>query len=100
MQKQLITDQLIEEYQKELNAVEIELDATETAWLDEKLVREQSLLIKLIAKLEFKRQDEKQNVIDAHSDGRRDSGTMGFYKHLESNDYFTQTFEQKGGEQK
>ena len=95
MQKQLITDQLIEEYQKELEIVKIHLKGfTENRTLSVK----ESMLQDFIEALQSLRQQEVQNVIDAYLAGVAEAypGTISYED--EANDYFTQTFEQKGGE--
>ena len=97
MQKQLITDQLIKVSQDRIEAKRDYLKFQLSDAQRKTILNDIDNIEIFIKQLQSLRQQEVQNVIDAHSDGRRDSGTMGFYKHLESNDYFTQTFEQKGG---
>ena len=92
MQKQLITDILIEEYQKKIKPLKF-------------LVRTDERHVTIISyenfitRLQSLRQQEQQNVIDAVDEtlisvGYANSQTQ------KGNDYFTQTFEQKGGGQK
>lgn len=90
MQKKLITDQLIEEYQKELDALIPPMYSTMPGsdWATRK-----EMLTKLITRLQSLRQQEVQNVKDAH-----EASDKQYYGN--GNDYFTQTFEQKGGEKK
>jgi len=87
--KQLITDQLIEEHQKELDDIDnlIENDIEERK--EERLYIRQDMLIKILARLEHLRQQEIQNVIDVYKDG-------DVLKHLyqDGQDYFNQTFNQ------
>jgi ribosomal protein S19E (S16A) len=93
MQKQLITDQLIEEYQKELKAKKADFFYARNGTCQRLILAKEILNIEnLITRLQSKRQQEVQNVIDVYKDG-------DVLKHLYSdgNDYFTQTFEQKGG---
>ena len=95
MQKQLITDQLIEEYQKELEIMEANFhhwrfehpNETRKTMFLHRDINSHKLIIKRLQSL---RQQEVQNVKDAH-----EASDKQYYGN--GNDYFTQTFEQKGG---
>ena len=94
MQKQLITDQLIEEYQKELKRVRSDLEIFPESRV---LSRAENIIEGFIERLQSLRQQEVQNVIDAYLAGVAEAypGTISYED--EANDYFTQTFEQKKG---
>ena len=99
MQKQLITDQLIEEYQKELEIMEANFHHWRFEHPDEtrksmRLHGEINSHKLFITRLQSLRQQEVQNVIDAHFAGIR---RLTNDPAKASTDYFTQTFEQKGG---
>ena len=97
MQKQLITDQLIEEYQKELEIVKIYLkELPEGRTLSVK----KSMLQDFIEALQSLRQQEVDNVIEAYGVAKINVLTNNVRALQNGNDYFTQTFEQKGGEKK
>ena len=104
MQKQLITDQLIEEYQKELDSIYELLTLLEMEGKNvddhKRLSIQRNQLRIFITRLQSLRQQEVQNVIDAYLAGVAEAypGTISYED--EANDYFTQTFEQKGGEKK
>jgi len=89
---QLITTQLIEEYQKEMDAVEIEIKAGIFPWVDEKLLIERRLLKKFITSLQSKQSEERQNIVDAFENGAV-SETRGTYNGSE--DYLKKTFNKK-----
>jgi len=99
MQKQLITDQLIEEYQKELDSIYELLTLLEMEGKNvddhKRLSIQRNQLRIFITRLQSLRQQEVQNVIDAHFAGIR---RLTNDPAKASTDYFTQTFEQKGGE--
>ena len=101
MQKQLITDQLIEEYQKELDSTYEKLTLNEKEGKDvdshKALSVKRNELRRFIDRLQSLRQQEVQNVKDAFDDGLWIWNKQGA---TYSDDYFTQTFEQKGGEKK
>jgi len=101
MQKQLITDQLIEECQKELDSTYEKLTLYEKEGKDvdghKALSVKRNELRRFIDRLQSLRQQEVQNVIDAHFAGIR---RLTNDPAKASTDYFTQTFEQKGGGQK
>ena len=98
MQKQLITDQLIEEYQKELDSIYELLTLLEMEGKNvddhKRLSIQRNQLRIFITRLQSLRQQEVQNVIDAHFAGIR---RLTNDPAKASTDYFTQTFEQKGG---
>jgi len=98
MQKQLITDQLIEECQKELDSTYEKLTLYEKEGKDvdghKALSVKRNELRRFIDRLQSLRQQEVQNVIDAHFAGIR---RLTNDPAKASTDYFTQTFEQKGG---
>jgi len=100
MQKQLITDQLIEECQKELDSTYEKLTLYEKEGKDvdghKALSVKRNELRRFIDRLHSLRQQEVQNVIDAHFAGIR---RLTNDPAKASTDYFTQTFEQKGGGQ-
>ena len=101
MQKQLITDQLIEEYQKELDSIYELLTLLEMEGKNvddhKRLSIQRNQLRIFITRLQSLRQQEVQNVVDAHFAGIR---RLTNDPAKASTDYFTQTFEQKGGEKK
>ena len=89
--KQLITDQLIEEYQKRHTLLISEYEKCNASNVD--VLREYrweiKWLLREISRLQSMRQQEVQNIIDAYKDG-------DVLKHLykDNDDYFTQTFKQ------
>ena len=100
MQKQLITDQLIEEYQKELDSIYELLTLLEMEGKNvddhKRLSIQRNQLRIFITRLQSLRQQEVQNVKDSCGDGLNAHRT----NFCNRDDYFTQTFEQKGGEKK
>ena len=88
--KELITTQLIEEYQKVLNRTisAIDILQAEGKEVDEhkKLSTQRNMLIDFIRSLQSKQSEERQNIVDAarHDDLK-----------LNGEDYFNQTFKQK-----
>ena len=100
MQKQLITDQLIEEYQKELDSIYELLTLLEMEGKNvddhKRLSIQRNQLRIFITRLQSLRQQEVQNVKDSYGDGLNAHRT----NFCNRDDYFTQTFEQKGGEKK
>ena len=105
MQKQLITDQLIEEYQKELEIMEANFHHWRFEHPDEtrksmRLHGEINSHKLFIARLQSLRQQEVQNVKEGYESGYKDSILIDKNESPVSNSpehYFTQTFEQKGG---
>ena len=94
MQKQLITDQLIKELEKQVKILDdarnvVECDSIAPIIMQSKI----DAFNEVIIMLQSLRQQEVQNVKDAH-----EASDKQYYGN--GNDYFTQTFEQKGGEQK
>ena len=94
MQKQLITDQLIEEYQKAIKSKREYFDFVEGDDNKLAIMNHIAILEAVISDLQSLRQQEVQNVIDAHFAGIR---RLTNDPAKASTDYFTQTFEQKGG---
>jgi len=82
--KELITTQLIEEYQKEVDRLERVIDAMKE--IDPMLVTESRLRKEFITSLQSKQSEERQNIVDAarHDDLK-----------LSGEDYFNQTFKQE-----
>ncbi len=100
MQKQLITDQLIEEYQKELKRVRRDLEIFPESRV---LSRAENIIEGFIERLQSLRQQEVQNVKEGYESGYKDSILIDKNESPVSNSpehYFTQTFEQKGGGKK
>ena len=93
MQKQLITDQLIEEYQKRSDAKKEYLKFQLSDAQRKVIMNDIDNIAIFIRSLQSLRQQEVQNVKDAH-----EASDKQYYGN--GNDYFTQTFEQKGGEKK
>ena len=96
MQKQLITDQLTKQLEKQVKILEdarnvVEFDSVAPIIMQSKI----DAFNEVIIILQSLRQQEVQNVIDAFDDGLWIWNKQGA---TYSNDYFTQTFEQKGGE--
>ena len=94
MQKQLITDQLIKELEKQVKILDdarnvVEFDSIAPIIMQSKI----DAFNEVIIMLQSLRQQEVQNVKDAH-----EASDKQYYGN--GNDYFTQTFEQKGGEKK
>ncbi len=93
MQKQLITDQLIEEYYREL-------DRLFSQPANEYVAIKIRTISKFITRLRSLRQQERQNVKEGYESGYKDSILIDKNESPVSNSpehYFTQTFEQKGG---
>ncbi len=95
MQKQLITDQLTKQLEKQVKILEdarnvVEFDSVAPIIMQSKI----DAFNEVIIILQSLRQQEVQNVIDAFDDGLWIWNKQGA---TYSNDYFTQTFEQKGG---
>ena len=86
--KELITTQLIEEYQKELKILRT------FALTDEVFVRIRETEL-FISKLKSKQSEERQNIVDGYGEGQRNSGTTGYYEYRTAEDYFNQTFKQE-----
>ena len=87
--KQLITDQLIEEYQRELESTNKKISETSEREIRNCLMVRKDIYHQNISRLQSLRQQEVQNIIDAYKDG-------DVLKHLykDNDDYFTQTFKQ------
>ena len=82
--KELITTQLIEEYQKELKILRT------FALTDEVFVRIRETEL-FISKLKSKQSEERQNIVDAYGDGLNAHRT----NFCNREDYFNQTFKQE-----
>ena len=82
--KELITTQLIEEYQKELKILRT------FALTDEVFVRIRETEL-FISKLKSKQSEERQNIVDAYGDGLNAHRT----NFCNRDDYFNQTFKQE-----
>lgn len=94
MQKQLITDKLTKQLEKQVKILDdarnvVEFDSTAPIIMQSKI----DAFNEVIIMLQSLRQQEVQNVKDAH-----EASDKQYYGN--GNDYFTQTFEQKGGEKK
>ena len=97
MQKQLITDQLIKELEKQVKILDdarnvVEFDSIAPIIMQSKI----DAFNEVIIMLQSLRQQEVQNVKDSYGDGLNAHRT----NFCNRDDYFTQTFEQKGGGQK
>ena len=89
--KKLITDQLIEEYQKELEEKKFKIKVPKLEVDDYyELLGQVNLLECIISRLQSLREQEVQNVLTAYR-----AGEVVCHLYDDSNDYFTQTFEQK-----
>ena len=99
MQKQLITDILIDEYQKELERIKSKqyYDGGVSEII---LSIKEDLVSAFLDRLQSLRQQEVENVIEAYGVAKINVLTNNVRALQNGNDYFTQTFEQKGGEQK
>ena len=94
MQKKLITDQLIEEYQKELKHLEsVKKERIENGRSIESIECDEITINYFIKRLKSLRQQEVQNVMTAYRDGE-----VVCHLYKDSNDYFTSTFQQEKGE--
>ena len=98
MQKQLITDQLIKELEKQVKILDdarnvVEFDSIAPIIMQSKI----DAFNEVIIMLQSLRQQEVQNVIDAYHTARIDSISHDWYPEKHAKEYFTQTFEQKGG---
>lgn len=92
MQKKLITDQLIEEYQKELDET-YEKEGKDFYSHKALSVKRKQLRI-FITRLQSLRQQEVQNVMTAFYDGTINESNCG------KEYYFTSIFQQEKGEEK
>lgn len=87
--KQLITDQLIEEYQRELESTNKKISETSEREIRNCLMVRKDIYHQNISRLQSLRQQEMYNVMTAYKEG-------DVLKHLyeDSKDYFNQTFKQ------
>ena len=100
MQKQLITDQLIEEYQKAIKSKREYFDFVEGDDNKLAIMNHIAILEAVISDLQSLRQQERQNVKEGYESGYKDSILIDKNESPVSNSpehYFTQTFAQKGG---
>ena len=95
MQKQLITDQLIKVSQDRIEAKRDYLKFQLSDAQRKTILNDIDNIEIFIKQLQSLRQQEVQNVVDAHFAGIR---RLTNDPAKASTDYFTQTFEQKGGE--
>ena len=95
MQKQLITDQLIKVSQDKIEAKRDYLKFQLSDAQRKTILNDIDNIEIFIKQLQSLRQQEVQNVVDAHFAGIR---RLTNDPAKASTDYFTQTFEQKGGE--
>ena len=102
--KQLVTDILIEEYQKELDSIYELLTLLEMEGKNvddhKRLSIQRNQLRIFITSLQSLRQQEVDNVIEAYGVAKINVLTNNVRALQNGNDYFTQTFEQKGGGKK
>jgi hypothetical protein len=96
MQKQLITDQLTKQLEKQVKILDdarnvVEFDSTAPIIMQSKI----DAFNEVIIMLQSLRQQEVQNVIDMYEAGELNSFRSS--TRLTAKNYFTQTFEQKGG---
>jgi len=101
MQKQLITDKLTKQLEKQVKILDdarnvVEFDSTAPIIMQSKI----DAFNEVIIMLQSLRQQEVQNVIDAMEAGIKDVEQPVIKRLMNGNNYFTQTFEQKGGGQK
>jgi len=85
--KQLITDQLIEEYQLSYDYLEATMNLMES--IDPIMDNSKRCLERFLDSLKSLRQQEVQNVMTAYRDGE-----VVCHLYNDSNDYFNQTFKQ------
>ena len=93
--KELITTQLIEEYQKELDDTYEKLTLNEKEGKDvdghKALSVQRNVLRRFITSLQSKQSEERQNIVDAYGDGLNAHRT----NFCNREDYFNQTFKQE-----
>lgn len=87
--KQLITDQLIEEYQLRYDYLEATMNLMES--IDPIMDNSKKCLERFLDSLKALRQQEAQNVKDSYGDGLNAHRT----NFCNRDDYFNQTFKQK-----
>ena len=97
MQKQLITDQLIKVSQDRIEAKRDYLKFQLSDAQRKTILNDIDNIEIFIKQLQSLRQQEVQNVIDAYHTARIDSISHDWYPEKHAKEYFTQTFEQKGG---
>ncbi len=93
--KELITTQLIEENQKELDDTYEKLTLNEKEGKDvdghKALSVQRNVLRRFITSLQSKQSEERQNIVDAYGDGLNAHRT----NFCNRDDYFNQTFKQE-----
>ena len=97
MQKQLITDQLSDTLDMILGKALKDKELAENISIKPQLEGRIETLDEVITLIQSLRQQEVQNVIDAYHTARIDSISHDWYPEKHAKEYFTQTFEQKGG---
>ena len=94
--KELITTQLIEEYQKEVEFYEKHIKAKTLSESTLALYGyKKSLLNEVIRSLQSKQSEEWQNIANGFEDGREDCGEFGNCVYKSGEHYFNQTFKQE-----
>ena len=88
--KELITTQLIEEYQKRLALLNNLINDSLTASFDRVIFTAQrNELQSIIRSLQSKQSEERQNIVDGYD------SDMHKHPHITGEDYFNQTFKQE-----
>jgi len=94
--KELITTQLIEEYQKEVDFYEKHIKAKTLSESTLALYGyKKSLLNEVIRSLQSKQSEERQNIVDAVDDAINTTLNSNSNIVLTGEDYFNQTFKQE-----
>lgn len=98
MQKQLITDKLTKQLEKQVKILDdarnvVEFDSTAPIIMQSKI----DAFNEVIIMLQSLRQQEVDNVIEAYGVAKINVLTNNVRALQNGNDYFTQTFVQKGG---
>lgn len=97
--KELITTQLIEEYQKELDDTYEKLTLNEKEGKDvdghKALSVQRNVLRRFITSLQSKQSKERQNIVKTYSDALRTFTGQEKTSMKEAEDYFNQTFKQE-----
>lgn len=88
--KKLITDQLIEEYQKEIKSKREYFDFVEGDDNKLAIMNHIAILETIITDLQSLRQQEEQNIVTAYRDGEVVS-----HLYKDGNHYLTSTFQQQ-----
>lgn len=93
--KPLITTQLIEEYQKELDATNEKIEKTSDRETRNSLAVRKDICQRIITSLQSKQSEERQNIVDAYSIALTSFSGMEQTANKEAEDYFNQTFKQE-----